>query len=124
VTIHWPGPPRSKYSAKRQVLDGQRFASRHEAARYAELQLLARAGFIRGLTCQPSYELRACVIGPRGRCQESRVIAIYRADFAYEERRRDTWHPVIEDAKGVRTPIYRLKKKWFEAQYGAVIREV
>jgi hypothetical protein len=31
---------------------------------------------------------------------------------------------ITEDSKGMRTPVYRLKKKLVEAQYAIEIREV
>ena len=125
MTIRWPAPAGSKYHAQSTRVDGQRFDSRHEAARFAELQLLVRAGHIRSLRRQVAYPLCACIPDAAGQCRESRVIARYFADFVYEERAApNRWQLVVEDAKGVRTPIYRLKKKWFEAQYGAPIREV
>jgi hypothetical protein len=31
---------------------------------------------------------------------------------------------VVEDVKGFRTPLYRLKKKLIEAQYGIAIIEI
>lgn len=33
------------------------------------------------------------------------------------------WTPVVEDVKGWRQDIYKLKKRWVEAEYGIVIRE-
>ena len=49
------------------------------------------------------------------------LICTYKADFVYFARNRR----VIEDVKGYRTPLYRLKKKLVEALYrGTVIQEV
>jgi len=124
-------PSGHKYSAVRCTLDGHTFPSKHEAERYAQLQLLAKAGRIRELQLQPSFRLVAAVTafadvvaGLEAAVTASKVVATYRADFMYQERDRDRWRVVVEDAKGVRTPLYRLKKRWFEAQYGVSIREV
>jgi hypothetical protein len=123
--IRWPfAAAPSKYHAEPVELDGLRFASKREAARYAALRLLERAGQIRNLQLQPRYPL-ATVRLEAGRVVDTPVVATYVADFAYVERTADgAWQPVVEDAKGVRTPVYRLKRKWFQAQYGACIREV
>jgi hypothetical protein len=45
----------------------------------------------------------------------------YIADFTYFEK---DGQQVIEDVKGVRTPVYRLKKKIIEAEYGIAITEI
>jgi hypothetical protein len=119
--VRWPvGTKPSKYHAQRVELDGIRFASKREASRYVQLKVLAKVGRIRHLELQPVFPLLAPVIAT-GRHV---AIARYVADFTYEEHSVDEWRRVVEDAKGVRTPIFRLKKKWFESQYGMVIREV
>jgi len=46
-------------------------------------------------------------------------ICTYRADFAYDENGAR----VVEDAKGVRTPAYRLKAKLMKAVFNIEIRE-
>ena len=103
-----------KYGAKPTEVDGIRFASMKEAKRYQELKLLERAGEITALGLQPAYDL---VAG-----EDRTVIGVYRADFIYFDVRRKT--TVVEDVKGFRTPVYRLKKKFVEAQYGITVREV
>lgn len=100
----------TKYRAKPQVIDGIRFASKFEAKRYAELQLLERAGAISELKRQVAYPL--CVNGIQ--------VCKYIADAEYIENGRI----VTEDAKGCKTPTYRLKAKMFCAQYGREIREI
>jgi hypothetical protein len=81
------------------------FASKKEARRYQELQLLEKAGEIRSLRCQVTYKLQAYDVN----------LGVYRADFVYEQF---VWpgsskecRTVVEDVKGVRTPVYRLKKR-------------
>jgi len=53
---------------------------------------------------------------------KDRKVGEYRADFRYVEAR--TGKLIIEDVKGVKTAVYRLKKKLFEALYGIEITEV
>jgi hypothetical protein len=112
---------RAKYGAVPTVIHGVRFASKAEARRYSELLLLGMAGEIRDLELQPRVPLKV----------DGVKVGDYVADFRYQERAGidtvsgcDRWRDVTEDVKGVRTPVYRMKKKHVEAQYGIVIREV
>lgn len=109
---------RSKYGVRTdasgkaaRTVDGHLFDSLKEAKRYAELKLLQKAGEIAGLTYQIRYPL---VVGEQ-------LVATYVADFLYCEANGAM---VIEDVKGVRTPVYRIKKKLLEALYGIRIQEV
>ena len=102
----------SKYKSKPTVIDGIRFASRKEAQRYTELRLLERAGQISGLRLQVPYEL----IPKHGR---ERAIK-YIADFVYNE----DGQTIVEDVKGYRTDVYKLKRRLMYERYGIEIREV
>jgi len=110
----------TKYRAQPTEVDGHRFASKREAARYQELRLLERAGKIVNLELQPRFECRVNGI----------KVCTYVADFAFVDLERaagggEASPRVIEDVKGVRTPVYRMKKKLVEALYpGVVIEEV
>jgi hypothetical protein len=107
----------SKYRAQPQVVDGVRFASKAEARRYAELKLLEKAGEVKELELQPRFPLYAAA-----RQGYSLVkVCDYVADFRYRLGPRGLL--VIEDVKGMKTPVYRLKAKWFEAQYGIPVTE-
>lgn len=108
----WPRRRRgNKYSAVPTVLDGIRFASRREAERYRQLRLLELAGHITNLQLQPSFDLHA-LGGVK--------VARYVADFAYRDEQ--TQQLVIEDAKGVKTPVFTLKAKWLKAEHGVDVR--
>lgn len=108
----------TKYRAKACTVDGIRFHSQREAARYLDLKLLEKAGEIKELELQPKFPIYVC----RRKNGELHQVCNYIADFRYREGPRGVL--VIEDVKGVRTPTYRLKKKMFEAQYEMQIREV
>jgi len=86
------------------------FASKKEAARYQELKLLEKAGEISDLRTHPVFRLEINGV----------LICKYEADFSYRD-----WQglPITEDVKGVRTPIYKLKKKLMRAIYGIEILE-
>jgi hypothetical protein len=101
-----------KYGARTVALDGYRFDSQAEAARYAQLLLLLGAGAIRDLRVHPSYLLQEAFRDRDGR----RVAAVrYVADFAYIET--VTTVTVVEDVKGARTAVYMLKAKLFRFKY-------
>ncbi len=100
----------SKYRAVKTEVDGILFDSKREAKRYSELKLLERAGEISGLQLQPEFPVT----------MNGKDICRYRGDFAYFTKKGR----VIEDAKGFRTPIYKLKKKLVEAQFNVEIVEV
>lgn len=107
----------SKYHARKTVVDGITFDSKREAKRYQELKLLERAGAIRDLTRQVRYELIPAfdVDGKHYRPTS------YVADFVYTDTA--TGEEVVEDCKGYRTDVYRLKAKLFAHRYGVSIRE-
>ena len=102
----------SKYNAVRSEADGVWFSSKKERDHYLKLKLLERSGHISNLILQPAFIL----------CVNDKKIAKYVADFEYVEA--ETGKRVIEDVKGVKTPVYRLKKKFVEAQYGIEVREI
>lgn len=108
----------SKYRAKPTIVQGIRFASHAEARRYQALRLLEQAGTIRQLKLQPRYPLVF-----KGKHDLVHVGA-YVADFWYLQVNGAVERPVIEDVKGVRTPVYKLKKKLVEGIYGVTITEV
>lgn len=108
---------RSKYRAQPTVVDGIRFHSAKESRRYAELKLLEKAGEIQYLGLQPVFTLFA----PGREAGTSVELGRYIADFSYLTKEGVE---IVEDVKGVRTPLYRWKKKHVEAQYGITIREI
>lgn len=102
----------SKYNAIKTEVDGRVFASRREARRYEELVILEKAGEISGLVCQPNFRITV----------NEKHICNYIADFQYTDEIKDEL--VVEDVKGMKTPVYKLKKKLFEALYGFTITEI
>lgn len=94
-----------KYGAERTVVDGISFASKKEARRFCELQMLEKAREISGLELQPSFTLQANGLPLQ---YDSGRKVTYRADFAYYCNRRVK--RIVEDVKGYKTPEYKLKK--------------
>ena len=103
-----------KYHNKKTVLDGIKFDSKLEAERYAQLKMMERAGVIKGLELQPSFELLPS-FRKNGKTWRRTV---YKADFRYILAEDDSY--IIEDVKGstaVITDVFRLKQKLFEYKY-------
>jgi hypothetical protein len=102
----------NKYGAVRTEVDGIVFDSKAEARRYGDLKLMEQAGEIRELVLQPRYDLTV----------QGVTIGKYIADFAYIDNK--TGARIVEDVKGVKTPLYRWKKRHVKAQYGIDVREI
>ena len=94
-----------------QVVDGIRFDSMKEAARWGALRTLERAGLIRDLKRQVRIPLEG-KDGPL-RFASGRA-AVYVADFTYHDVPKGV--DVIEDAKGHQTPEFKLKRAILSAQ--------
>lgn len=111
----WGG--RSKYRAKKTVVDGITFDSRKEADRYLVLKGMEEDGSIEDLRRQVRYEL-VPAFDVDGRHYRP---VYYVADFVYLDK--ETGKEVVEDVKGMRTDVYKLKSKLFARRYGMSIRE-
>jgi hypothetical protein len=102
----------SKYGNQPIMVDNVLFDSKREAMRYLELKILQQAGVIEDLKLQHKFE-----IVPKS----SHGSALYYiADFVYQDNGR----LVVEDSKGVRTPLYKLKKRLVAERYGIQIIEI
>lgn len=96
-----------KFRAIRTELDGIKFASRKEARRYRELRLLEKSGELLFFLRQVPFHLPANVK--------------YVCDFLCFWKDETV---TVEDVKGIKTPLYILKKKQVEATYPVSITEV
>ena len=101
---------RAKYGNTKTEVDGIKFDSKLEARRYTELKYMQMAGEITELELQPEYEFSINAV----------LVCKYRADFAYIRANVR----VVEDAKGVKTPEYIIKKKLMRAVYNIEIKEI
>lgn len=109
----------SKYGNQKVILDGIIFDSKREASRWVELKYMQRAHLIQDLERQVQF----IVIPAQKDPDTGKVIekaCKYVADFTYHEN----GDLVVEDAKGVKTESYRIKKKLMLKEYGIRIREV
>ncbi len=116
---------RNKYNARKTVIDNVKFDSQKEASRYIYLKHMERRGKISDLQLQPKFYFTINGVNVRYPNTKSgakgREIT-YSADFSYtdEEKCIDL---VIEDTKGFKTDIYKLKKAIIEAIHGIEIIE-
>lgn len=97
----------NKYGNKKVTIDNITFDSKKEARRYNELKLMEKAGSITNLALQPKFLLQDKF---KHRNKTYRKIE-YIADFSYVRVEDDVL--VIEDVKGLKTDVYRLKEKLF-----------
>lgn len=101
----------NKYKNEKIIVDKIKFDSKLEARRYCELKLLERAKEIKDLRRQVEFELQ-----PSYKKNNKTIRAInYVADFVYYDLKKGKI--IIEDTKGFKTEIYKLKKKLFEYKY-------
>ena len=87
--------------------DGFKFASKRERKRYEELKILRQTGEVLFFQMQPPFHLTGNVK--------------YVCDFQVYWANGDI---TFEDVKGVKTPMYLLKKKQVEALYPITITEI
>lgn len=126
---------KSKYH-NRQVtlLNGEKIDSLRELTRYNQLLVLERAGRITDLRRQVKYVLIPAQyqVSPRVSARTGRALkdsrkllereCAYIADFVYFDCALG--REVVEDAKGVRTPDYVIKRKLMLKEHGIRIQEV
>lgn len=109
--MRWPLRSVTKYHNKKVCVNGKIFDSKKEALRYIELVRMEQAGFIVDLETQPKFILQS-----KFKKNGKTIQAItYFADFMYKETKSNK--VIVEDVKGVRTEVYKIKKKLFEYKY-------
>lgn len=116
----------SKYHNKITEVDGIKFHSKREASRYQELKLMVRSGDIKELVLQPRFPMYI----------DGELVCTYVADFKYKTKKLYKWQPVeskagkiiewvdvVEDVKGARTEVYKIKKALLRALYNIEVFE-
>ena len=109
----------NKYHNKKVIYNGIKFDSKKEMQRYKDLELLESTDYICNLELQKKFLLQEGYTNAEGK--KIRPI-YYIADFFYYDCINNKW--VVEDTKGVRTEVYKLKKKLFEYKYNLTINEL
>ena len=98
---------KSKYHNRRTIKLGMVFDSGKEARMYQVLQMLEKCGKIKDLLLQPKFRLQPGYILNGRKIRE----ITYIADFMFYDNENQKTRVV--DCKGMRTEIYKLKKKMF-----------
>lgn len=109
----------NKYHNKKVIYNGIKFDSKKEMQRYKDLELLESTDYICNLELQKKFLLQEGYTNAKGK--KIRPI-YYIADFYYYDYIDNKW--IVEDTKGVRTEVYKLKKKLFEYKYNLTIDEL
>ena len=107
---------RSKYGAHKIKTEEGTFDSKKEYRRWLELKHQEEIGFIKDLERQVKYEL---IPSQKGTERNERP-CVYKADFVYRRGAKT----IVEDAKGLRTPEYVIKRKLMKRVYDIEIIEV
>ena len=105
-----PAPDRPKYRNKKTTIGGITFDSKLESRRYIELKRMEEGAVISVLKLQVPFALVV----------NGMLICKYVADFTYID---SAGRFVVEDAKGMRTRDYLLKKKLMKAVHDIDITE-
>lgn len=100
-----------KYGNVPTVVNGRSFHSKKEARRYMDLLALEKAGLIQELETQPKFRLDVNGVH----------VCAYLADFQYFDVPRG--EVVVEDVKGVRTEVYKLKRRLMLAVHRIEVEE-
>ena len=113
----------TKYASKKVVIDGIKFDSKREAARYRELMLLQKAGKVAGITLQVPFVL-AHPVKFEG-SKRSQPAVRYYADFVYTDC--ELGKIVVEDVKSpvtAKLSTFILKRHLMLAIHGIDVKVV
>lgn len=103
----------NKYGAQKTQFMGYTFDSKWEAERWGQLTAMEKAKSIKDLERQIKYDI---IVNGQKICR-------YIADFRYKRVEEDgSMTEVVEDAKGVETADFKLKKKLMLAVHGIEIK--
>lgn len=107
----------NKYHNRKAFYDGHWFDSEKEKAWYIKFKLMEQAGEIHDLKLQVEFVLLETVKLGDTTFRKTK----YTADFTYYDK-NNKYHVI--DVKGVKTDVYKLKKKLMAWKYGIEIEEV
>ena len=113
--IHYPRQygKYNKYNAKKTEFMGYKFDSKWEAERYGQLASMQMAGVVEDLERQVKFDI---IVNDHKICK-------YIADFVYilthENGKKEK---IVEDAKGVQTTDFKIKKKLMKAVFDIEIK--
>lgn len=108
----------SKYGNHSHIgANGEKYRSKREAARHQELQLLMFAGEISELRREVPFVLAP---GVRIGNERARPPIRYVADFTYLDK---AGRPVVEDSKGYKNDVYKIKRHLMATVHGIEVLE-
>lgn len=107
----------NKYHNKKVYYDEMTFDSKKEYSYYLKYKLMEQAGEIYDLKMQVPFTL----IETFKLQNKTYRKTIYKADFTFIDK-EGKYHVI--DVKGMRTDVYKLKKKLMAWKYGIEIEEV
>ena len=107
----------NKYHNKKVQYDEMTFDSKKEYSYYLKYKLMEQAGEIHDLKMQVPFTL----IETFKLQDKTYRKTIYKADFTFVDK-QGKYHVI--DVKGIRTEVYKLKKKLMAWKYGIEIEEV
>ena len=110
---------RNKYGNNKVSVNGEKFDSQKEHQRWVILKMMERIGRIKDLQRQVKFVLIPAQRDARGKLLEYECS--YVADFVYYDF--DLGQQVVEDAKGMKTDVYKIKKKLMLYVHGIQIKE-
>lgn len=105
---------KTKYKNKIQTIENIKFHSRKEASRYTDLKIMERMNLIKDLRLQVSYKFPI-------KYDSNRAIT-YIADFVYYDLQEKK--EIVEDVKGFKTDVYKIKKALMQHFYEITIKEI
>lgn len=109
---------RSKYGNRKIIIDGIKFDSVAEGARYLDLRALLACGDIEDLQMQVPF-----VLIPKQKREDGKAEreCKYLADFVYLNSNKQL---VVEDVKGMKTPDYVMKRKLMLHVWNISVQEI
>lgn len=110
ITHTYKARDMNKYRNKKMVLNGRVYDSKKEMLRAIQLKQMEKVGMISDLQEQVRFVLQESFVNNCGK--KIREIA-YVADFVYNENGKQ----IVEDCKGIRTDVFKIKHKMFEKRY-------
>lgn len=99
----------NKYKNKKITINGILFDSQKEGARYFDLSAMEKSGIIEELELQPKFQ----IVDQAKWNGKTLAKRSYIADFMYIK----DGEKIVEDVKGLLTPMYRLKRQLFLLKY-------
>lgn len=108
-----------KYRNEPTVIGNEKYRSKREARRHQTLLMLQKAGHISQLQREVPFVLapKTHILGEK----RARPALRYFCDFLYVDRDGDR---IAEDAKGMSTPVWRVKKHLMKTVHGIDVVEV